>query len=121
MMEKGQTGKRASQSARTLEKKIESYFAACEDRGELPSIAGLALALGYPGRRNLEEALKEEGQSKKAVYLIRAKARIEEANVQAVYRRETSAGAKVILQTEFGYADKEKIDPARLIEVKLVP
>lgn len=65
MMEKGQTGKRASQSARTLEKKIESYFAACEDRGELPSIAGLALALGYPGRRNLEEALKEEGQSKK--------------------------------------------------------
>ena len=99
MMEKGQTGKRASQSARTLEKKIESYFAACEDRGELPSIAGLALALGYPGRRNLEEALKEEGQSKKAVYLIRAKARIEEANVQAVYRRETSAGAKFILQT----------------------
>ena len=66
-------------------------------------------------------ALKEEGQSKKAVYLIRAKARIEEANVQAVYRRETSAGAKFILQTEFGYADKEKIDPARLIEVKLVP
>lgn len=57
----------------------------------------------------------------KAVYLIRAKARIEEANVQAVYRRETSAGAKFILQTEFGYADKEKIDPARLIEVKLVP
>ncbi len=111
MMEKGQTGKRASQSARTLEKKIESYFAACEDRGELPSIAGLALALffGYPGRRNLEEALKEEGQSKKAVYLIRAKARIEEANVQAVYRRETSAGAKFILQTEFGYADKEKL------------
>ena len=55
------------------------------------------------------------------MYLIRAKARIEEANVQAVYRRETSAGAKFILQTEFGYADKEKIDPARLIEVKLVP
>ncbi len=33
MMEKGQTGKRASQSARTLEKKIESYFSACEDSG----------------------------------------------------------------------------------------
>lgn len=120
-MEKEQTGKRVSQSARTLEKKSEAYFTACEERGELPSIAGLALALGYPGRRNLEELLKEEGQSKKGLLLLRAKARIEEANVRAVYRRETSAGAKFILQTEFGYADKESIDPTRLIEVKLVP
>ncbi len=41
--------------------------------------------------------------------ITRAKSRIEEANIQAAYNRDASAGARFILQNGFGYADKKEV------------
>ena len=51
--------------------------------------------------------------------LRQAMSRVEEENLQAVYQKETSAGAKFILQRDFGYGGREKPQGAGKILVEL--
>lgn len=114
---------------KALEAEIEAltdrYFARCREEEILPTMGGLAFALGYLCREDLEkdrEALKKSPKSARGKALKKARARIEEANLQALYRRETSAGAKFILQSEFGYLDREEEEESPcIIQVQLQP
>ncbi len=123
------TAKTDNLRGKALEAEIEAltdrYFARCREEEILPTMGGLAFALGYLCREDLEkdrETLKKSPKSARGRALKRARARIEEANLQALYRRETSAGAKFILQSEFGYLDRaEGEEGPCVIQVQLQP
>lgn len=105
----GSTEKKRWRSQRALRDAIDGYFRDCGERDGFPSLVGLSLALGFSGRQALCGYLEKGGEEEGFVSLItQAKSRIEEANLQAVYDKETSAGAKLVLQSCFGYGDKEK-------------
>ncbi len=124
-MEKKKPGRIPGKALETkMNRKTDAYFALCLERGELPTMGGLALALGYPCREELERdrlALGENKADPLGRALTRARALVEEANLQAVYRRETAAGAKFILQSEFGYDDRGNQEFSGVIEVKVEP
>lgn len=50
-----------------INRKVNEYFQQCKDAGKLPSIAGLAMAIGYVDRRMMLSAARlkstEEGQA----------------------------------------------------------
>lgn len=124
-MEKKKPGRIPGKALETkMNRKTDEYFALCLERGELPTMGGLALALGYPCREEMERdrlARRENREDPAGRALTRARALVEEANLQAVYRRETSAGAKFILQSEFGYDDRGDREFSGIIEVKVEP
>lgn len=81
-----------------------AYFESCRKENRLPSVPGLALALGLEGRRQLEDYAKREGKT--AAILRRGLSQVEEANIQAAYKRDSGPSARFILQNGFGYSDK---------------
>lgn len=104
--------------AKELEEKGEGYFRQCQEEGQLPCVPGLALALGLEGRRQLEALAREGGKC--AALLRRALSRVEEANIQAAYKRDSGPSARFILQNGFGYSDKPESSPAGgVIQVRL--
>lgn len=110
-------------SARALEEKIRAYFRSCEEGERHPSVTGLSLALGFTGRQELEQYAegRQEGEEAKFVRALRrAQARIEDENLQALYRRDTSAGARFVLQNGFGYSDRRELGFSGVINVKIV-
>ena len=68
------------------------------------SLPGLALALGLEGRAQLERLAA--GGDKTASVLRRALSRVEEANLQSLYQKDTASSAKFLLQSCFGYAER---------------
>lgn len=98
--------------------KIKKYFERCKEQEEYPTVTGLALYLGMEGRQELEAAGREE--TALGAMVRRACSQIEEANLQAVYSKDTAASAKFILQNEFGYSDKREVELPGVICVNLV-
>jgi len=90
--------------ATDVETKSARYFEACREENRLPTVPGLALALGLEGRRQLEELARKEGKAAGA--LRRGLSQVEEANIQAAYKRDSGTSARFILQNGFGYSEK---------------
>lgn len=100
---------RRPRSLRAMEAAVGHYLEECGAREKLPTVTGLALALGFTSRAAMERFSKEQG-GKFAALLDWARSLIEEETLQAVYRKETATGARFILQSSFGYGEKERHD-----------
>ncbi len=103
--------------AAEVEEKCAQYFAACKEEKRLPTVPGLALALGLEGRRQLEELAQKEGRV--ARELRRGLSQVEEANIQAAYKRDSGTSARFILQNGFGYSEKAEGLGAGTIHVRV--
>lgn len=91
------------------------YFVRCQEEHRHPSLPGLALALGFNSRQELERALTED--SPRARILCRAMTLVEEATVQSAFTKDFAASAKFILQNGFGYSEKAVLQPPEEIQV----
>lgn len=118
--------KRLWSSAKDLQEAVDLYFRDCEENHRYPSVTGLALHLGFTCRQALyrytdRDSMAEDKASDEFVTIITcAKSRIEEANIQAAYDRDASAGARFVLQNGFGYSDKKEVDlSGGVINVKI--
>ena len=120
--------KRRGQSNRyeadEMQKRVEAYFAEVEATGKMPSVGGLALYLGFNSRtalqRYIDDSAAEKSPLKDCVDIItRARSRIEEANVQALYNRDMTRGAQFVLQNGFGYSEKQEIRHDAVINVQI--
>lgn len=100
---------RRPRGLRAMEAAARRYLEECGAREKLPTVTGLALALGFTSRAAMERFSKEQG-GKFAPLLDWARSLIEEETLQAVYRKETATGARFILQSSFGYGEKERPD-----------
>lgn len=107
-----------------MQAEVDRYFDEVEEQGKMPSFCGLALYLGYNSesalRRYVEDNSAETSNKPGLVRIIsRARERIKEANVQALYDRDMSRGAQFVLQNGFGWAQKQEIRHDAVINVKL--
>lgn len=120
----GKGNPRRWRSAKSLQKAVDDYFADCEERGRVPSVAGLALALGFMSRQALYRYTDRENENNSDDYvtiITKAKLRIEEENIQLAYNRDASAGARFVLQNGFNYSEKQDIGiNSNKIRVELV-
>ena len=108
----GKGNPRRWRSAKALQAAVDQYFADCEEAHKVPSVGGLALALGYTCRQALDRYTDRSGDEPKDDHvgiITRAKSRIEDINVSLAYNRDASAGARFILQNGFYYSDKHEV------------
>ena len=80
----GKGNPRRWRSAKALQAAVDAYFNECSEKGRVPSVAGLALALGYMSRQALERYTDRENDNNSDEYVViitRAKMRIEEENI----------------------------------------
>ena len=93
--------------------KCAKYFQRCQETGQVPTAPGLALAL-----EELEGLAGKEGRT--CALLRRALSQVEEANIQAAYKRDSGPSARFILQNGFGYSEKPRQEaPSGVIRVRL--
>lgn len=120
----GKGNPRRWRSAKALQAAVDAYFEECSEEGRVPSVAGLALALGFMSRQALArytDRMHEENNDDYVVIVTSAKTRIEEANIQLAYNKEASAGARFMLQNGFNYSEKQEIGlNSNTIKVELV-
>ena len=120
----GKGNPRRWRSAKALQAAVDQYFEECSEKGRVPSVAGLALALGFMSRQALArytDRMHEENNDDYVVIVTSAKTRIEEANIQLAYNKEASAGARFMLQNGFNYSEKQEIGlNSNTIKVELV-
>ena len=120
----GKGNPRRWRSAKALQAAVDAYFEECSENGRVPSVAGLALALGFMSRQALArytDRMHEENNDDYVVIVTSAKTRIEEANIQLAYNKEASAGARFMLQNGFNYSEKQEIGlNSNTIKVELV-
>ena len=120
----GKGNPRRWRSAKALQAAVDAYFEECLEKGRVPSVAGLALALGFMSRQALArytDRMHEENNDDYVVIVTSAKTRIEEANIQLAYNKEASAGARFMLQNGFNYSEKQEIGlNSNTIKVELV-
>lgn len=120
----GKGNPRRWRSAKALQAAVDAYFEECSEKGRVPSVAGLALALGFMSRQALArytDRMHEENNDDYVVIITSAKTRIEEANIQLAYSKEASAGARFMLQNGFNYSEKQEIGlNSNTIKVELV-
>lgn len=108
----GKGNPRRWKSAKELQAAVDKYFDDCQQNQRVPSVAGLALALGYMSRQALERYTDRENENNSDDYVViitRAKLRIEEENVQLAYNRDASPGARFVLQNGFNYSEKQDV------------
>ena len=121
-------------SVKAMQKAIDAYFESCEgepfvdangdvvrDKNGLPviinakppTVTGLALALGFTGRKQL---IDYQGREEFCNTVTRAKARCEEYAESRLYDRDGSNGAKFSLGCNFGWnsGEEKSGDPAAL-------
>lgn len=98
--------KRKPRSPRAVEAAVREYLHSCEEGGRLPTVAGLALSLGFTSRGEMERYAAAQGKPFSA-QLDWARTLIEEETIQAACRKETATGARFLLQSSFGYGEKE--------------
>lgn len=124
----GVMAKRRGQSNRygadEMREKVEEYFAETEAAGRMPSVGGLALHLGFTSRQALQRYIDGSAADKTPLrdcvdIITRARSRIEEANVQALYDRDKTRGAQFVLQNGFGYTEKQEIRHDAVINVQI--
>ena len=101
--------RRRPRSLRGMEQAVDGYLADCEGQERLPTVTGLALALGFSSRGEMERFGTQEEERFRPL-LDWACSRIEEETLQAACRKETAAGARFILQASFGYGEKSPRD-----------
>lgn len=115
-------------NAETMQAAVDDYFRWAEENHKMPSIGGLALHLGFTSRHalnrycedNAESASNRKSNKTDLVSIIsRAKLKIEEANVQALYNRDMTRGAQFVLQNGFGYSEKQEIRHDAVINVQI--
>lgn len=106
-------------SGKKYEGLCERYFKQCREQGLHPSLPGLALALGMDSSEELTALAQGRGRAAEAVR--RAVTRVEEANVQSVYQKDTAGSAKFILQHGFGYGEKQAPRTREDIKVEIEP
>jgi len=111
--------RKTKMSAENYQDLAESYFAQCQEQEAHPSLPGLALAFGLDSRHELSRLAAGSGKVGKAVR--RAVTRVEEANIQSAYRKDTAASAKFILQNGFGYCEKPGAPAQEDIRVEIGP
>lgn len=120
--------KRRGQSNRyeadEMRERVEGYFATVEEQGKMPSVGGLALYLGFNSRTALQRYIDDSAAEKSPLQdcvdiITRARSRIEEANVQALYNRDMTRGAQFVLQNGFGYSEKQEIRHDAVINVQI--
>lgn len=120
----GKGNPRRWRSAKALQAAVDAYFEECSENGRVPSVAGLALALGFMSRQALArytDRMHEENNDDYVVIITSAKTWIEEANIQLAYNKEASAGARFMLQNGFNYSEKQEIGlNSNTIKVELV-
>ena len=120
----GKGNPRRWRSAKALQAAVDAYFEECPENGRVPSVAGLALALGFMSRQALArytDRMHEENNDDYVVIITSAKTWIEEANIQLAYNKEASAGARFMLQNGFNYSEKQEIGlNSNTIKVELV-
>lgn len=109
------TEKKPRLGGRRLLEQSEEYFALCKQENRHPSLPGLALALGFDSRQELERFLGRDAPQ--ARVLRRAVTRVEEATVQSAFTKDFAASAKFILQNGFGYSEKALVQPPEEIRV----
>lgn len=107
-----------------MREKVNQYFAETQAANKMPSMGGLALYLGFTGRQALQRYIDGSKTEKSPLtdcvdIITRARSRIEEANVQALYDRDTTRGAQFVLQNGFGYSEKQEIKHDAVINVKI--
>ena len=118
----GKGNPRRWRTAKALQAAVDAYFDECSEKGRVPSVAGLALALGFMSRQALYRYTDRENENNSDEYvtiITRAKLKIEEANIQLAYNRDASPGARFILQNGFNYSDKHEITSRNEIKVEL--
>lgn len=121
-------------SVSAMQKAIDAYFESCEGTPLLdddgyavtdkngvpiiigakpPTVTGLALALGFTGRKQL---IDYQGRPEFCDTVTRAKARCEEYAEARLYDRDGANGAKFSLGCNFGWnsGDEKNGDPAAL-------
>ena len=112
-------GRRGGMSVEDCIELAEDYFTQCREQEQHPSLPGLALALGLDSRQELCKLTAGRGGVAKAVR--RAVTRIEEANIQSAYHKDTAQSAKFILQNGFGYSEKPGAPGEEDIRVEIGP
>ncbi|MGI6256160.1 MAG: terminase small subunit [Acutalibacter sp.] len=98
-------GGKRPKTPRTLETGVGEYLTSCQEEERIPTVTGLALFLGFVSRGEMETFTTQRSP----VYqrqMERALSLIEEETLQAAFRRETTTGARFLLQASFGYGDK---------------
>lgn len=121
-------------SVKAMQEAIDAYFESCEgevledsagnpvrDKNGMPvlinekppTVTGLALALGFTGRKQL---LDYQGRPEFCDTVTRAKARCEAYAEARLYDRDGANGAKFSLGCNFGWdsGDRQSGDPAAL-------
>ena len=109
------------QSARKLEARIDAYFSACDgapmlddETGDVkldkkgkpmaagrrpPTLSGLALAMGFASKADM---LRYQGRPEIMTAITRGCSRVEQFAEEQLFDKEGSAGAKFVLEKEFG-------------------
>lgn len=122
------TGRPNKYDAKTMQAAVDDYFRWAEENKQMPSIGALALHLGFNSRQALnryceQNSVTENNKKSNKTDLIniisRAKLRIEEANIQALYDRDKTRGAQFVLQNGFGYTEKQEIRHDAVINVQI--
>lgn len=112
-------GRRVRMSAEDYRELAEGYFNRCREQEQHPSLPGLALAFGLDSR--LELCRLAAGSGRVAKVVCRAVTRVEEANIQSAYHKDTAQSAKFILQNGFGYSEKPGATSGEDIQVEIGP
>ncbi len=90
-------------SAPEMQKRIDAYF----ESDKIPSVPGLAYALGFASKQSLlEYEMKEEF----SFPIKRAKLRIEVFNAQELHRKEGSVTGVIFTLKNMGWTDKQDVD-----------
>ena len=106
---------------RKLEARIDAYFRACdgeplldEETGGVkldrkgkpmtagkrpPTLSGLALAMGFSSKA---EMLRYQGRPEIMTAILRGRSRVEQYAEEQLFDKESSAGAKFVLEKDFG-------------------
>lgn len=101
------SGKGAALRAGEAREKSAKYFESCREGGRVPTVPGLALALGLEGKKQLEALAR--GTGRVAAVVRRGLSQIEEENILAAYKRDSGTSARFILQNGFGYGEKPQL------------
>ncbi len=120
-------------SAKALEKRIDAYFRSCcgepmvdEETGGVkldkkgkpmtsgkrpPTLSGLALAMGFASKADM---LRYQGKPEIVTAIQRGRTRVEQYAEEQLFDKESSAGAKFVLEKDFGEAVPEADDGSGL-------
>lgn len=118
-------------NAKALDARIEAYFRSCdgepmldEETGDVkldrkgkpvatgkrpPTLSGLALAMGFASKA---EMLRYQGKPEIMTIIQRGRTRVEQYAEEKLFDKESSAGAKFVLEKDFGEAVPEEDDAA---------